>query len=538
MMLSQTRRPAKAVATLLTSVLVAGLALVTSATPASAAPVEPTSGTLSWSGDAEFAGIFAGLAPVGSFATAPATLTEGETVANYPLDASGSSTYDPATQAGTIQFDGAARIGYQYAGSPGDSRGIYFYLEDPVVAINEDGSGTLGGSTAGGGHSYFTAAAVANRTVANLDFSAVTPVVTPTSITWNDVPATVTAEGVATFPDYSGTTQSNGQVVSRTVGEALAPVTISLTHPEPPVVYDPALTLSKITGINPEGETITVSGSGFAGPALYVQVGWILPDTWAPSASGVNNTDRAGINAQVVSDDTTYLAGFRQAALVDGAFADIEIEVKKAELDAIELAGGQLVVYAVGAAGGANMVGNETFTAISFATPDAPSVASSVSTIATGGNITFTGSGFTPGETVSGVVNSDPVNLGSQVADSNGNVVFAWSVPAGFAAGQHTITLTGAASGIVATNTFTVTAPTAVDTPVGDTPVTDGEVAAVDDESSDDENTDEAVDQAVESDDVTLAETGLDGSLLLTLGLLTLMAGAGLFAVRRTSSQM
>lgn len=76
--------------------------------------------------------------------------------------------------------------------------------------------------------------------------------------------------------------------------------------------------------------------------------------------------------------------------------------------------------------------------------------------------VTFTGSGFQPGENVRGTVNSDPVDLGVVVADANGNVAFTWVVPADFALGEHTVTLAGETSLRTVQATFTVFAAAAV----------------------------------------------------------------------------
>ncbi|KAB1883355.1 choice-of-anchor G family protein [Microbacterium maritypicum] len=62
---------------------------------------------------------------------------------------------------------------------------------------------------------------------------------------------------------------------------------------------------------------------------------------------------------------------------------------------------------------------------------------------------TAVGTGFTPGETVTGVMTSDPLALGSQVANAQGTVTFAWTVPTATDLGTHTVTLTGATSGSV-----------------------------------------------------------------------------------------
>ncbi|WP_119696013.1 DUF1349 domain-containing protein [Microbacterium halotolerans] len=73
-----------------------------------------------------------------------------------------------------------------------------------------------------------------------------------------------------------------------------------------------------------------------------------------------------------------------------------------------------------------------------------------------------TGNGFAPGETVTGVMNSDPLELGEETADADGTVSFAWTIPSDTAAGMHTVTLAGTDSGTVSAD-FRVVATGAVE---------------------------------------------------------------------------
>ncbi|ACQ81027.1 Ig domain protein group 1 domain protein [Beutenbergia cavernae DSM 12333] len=59
------------------------------------------------------------------------------------------------------------------------------------------------------------------------------------------------------------------------------------------------------------------------------------------------------------------------------------------------------------------------------------------------------GRGFLPGESVSGLLESDPVDLGTLTADENGAVTFTVTLPADIDPGTHRVTLTGDASGEV-----------------------------------------------------------------------------------------
>jgi LPXTG-motif cell wall-anchored protein len=70
---------------------------------------------------------------------------------------------------------------------------------------------------------------------------------------------------------------------------------------------------------------------------------------------------------------------------------------------------------------------------------------------------TAIGTGFQPGEVVSGVQYSDPYPVGTQRADVDGTVTFTWVIPADTDISEHTITLTGEESGDVS-GTFRVAA--------------------------------------------------------------------------------
>ena len=81
------------------------------------------------------------------------------------------------------------------------------------------------------------------------------------------------------------------------------------------------------------------------------------------------------------------------------------------------------------------------------------------------------GTGFKPGESVSGTVHSTAIPLKATAADADGNV--SWSVPIGssFELGNHSADLTGAESGAVSAannhSQFTVTAAGATTTAGG-----------------------------------------------------------------------
>jgi hypothetical protein len=75
---------------------------------------------------------------------------------------------------------------------------------------------------------------------------------------------------------------------------------------------------------------------------------------------------------------------------------------------------------------------------------------------APGTSITVTGTNFKPGETVTLSFNGPTV--GTETADTNGQVTFTFTVPATVAAGQYGVTATGQTSGFVVNSTYTLVA--------------------------------------------------------------------------------
>jgi LPXTG-motif cell wall-anchored protein len=76
-----------------------------------------------------------------------------------------------------------------------------------------------------------------------------------------------------------------------------------------------------------------------------------------------------------------------------------------------------------------------------------------------GGTLTVHSTGWKPGTEVVVTLQSDPITLGSAVANSVGEVNASFTVPVGFAIGSHTVSLTGLN---IAGNVRTVSAPITV----------------------------------------------------------------------------
>jgi hypothetical protein len=101
-------------------------------------------------------------------------------------------------------------------------------------------------------------------------------------------------------------------------------------------------------------------------------------------------------------------------------------------------------------------------TPASTGTAPAPVVKLASTTAVRGGTVSFTGTGFTPGEKVNVVAHSTPVLLGWVTANASGAVSGSVKVPASFPVGAHTLELQGVTSGATVSASFTVgTVPSA-----------------------------------------------------------------------------
>lgn len=124
-----------------------------------------------------------------------------------------------------------------------------------------------------------------------------------------------------------------------------------------------------------------------------------------------------------------------------------------------------------------------------------------------GGKIAFAGKGFTAGESVTATVHSEPVDLGEFVVAADGTLNIAWTIPADFATGDHSVVIT-LADGTTVTGEFTVAAAPAGSAGGGD--------SASGDDSAD-----------------GLAATGAELPLLVLGVALLMLIGGGILVARR-----
>ena len=80
-------------------------------------------------------------------------------------------------------------------------------------------------------------------------------------------------------------------------------------------------------------------------------------------------------------------------------------------------------------------------------------------TLSVGESVTFGLQGFTAGEGVEVTLHSTPQTLSPATASSAGAITYPFTVPAGLAAGTHSVVFVGATSGRTTTWSFSLAAP-------------------------------------------------------------------------------
>ncbi|RXZ87628.1 hypothetical protein ESP50_00005, partial [Agromyces atrinae] len=153
------------------------------------------------------------------------------------------------------------------------------------------------------------------------------------------------------------TSKAHGQGFTDASQNTTTPVAYAAVVPEPVV---PTVVVSKTTGLDPAGESITVTGSGFlpSAPATsgtrpplagkftgaYVVFGSFL-DTWKPSESAPSTARTAGDTKWgVLAEDMAAIGGSARGAIEITADGTFETTLTAAEFDGA-LADGNFGVY-------------------------------------------------------------------------------------------------------------------------------------------------------------------------------------------------
>ncbi|MCL2316018.1 MAG: Ig-like domain-containing protein, partial [Actinomycetia bacterium] len=200
--------------------------------------------------------------------------------------------------------------------------------------------------------------------------------------------------------------------------------------------------------------TLDGSASGLATGTLDVTV----PAAPIISSTGTRVSGTAEAGSWVVVTDATGAMVGDVTTSPAGTWA----------LDAANGMNGDITVVAIDAAGNRSPAATATMgepaVVSAPATPVDAATTPAVTATRSGATYRFVGTGFAVGESVQAGIDSPAIALPAKTADSTGMVTFTWTAPSGFASGDHTVTLMGAASGGAVT-TFTVPAPAATPPP-------------------------------------------------------------------------
>ncbi|GGM18773.1 HtaA domain-containing protein [Micromonospora yangpuensis] len=431
------------------AVLGASAALV-AASPASAAPADLTTGSLTWG----FKASFRAYVKTGN-GNPPIAVSNGATVGTdgtftFPLQ---DGTHDPATGDTTARYGGTVVFSYP-------AHMFTITLANPTVAVS-GGAATLKADV-----DLATTAAepvsVRQATIATLTGS---PTGTGT-VTGSNLAATLTAEGATAFNGFYA------------AGESLDPVsfTASTGDDEPPVA-GAAVDVTPDSGLDPAGATITVRGSGFDpdannGAGIYVSFGPKVDEHWTNSGvlqvtKWVNRTNEPTEARDRLNADGT----FHTTLPISAVYTD-------RNGDRVDCTAVQCYVITFAARGSADR-SQDTFTPVTFTGTGSPGGGGDadqrITATVTGGPLTLGVAGDTVAlpAVSNGAVASGALNAAT-VADLRGTNA-GWSL-----VGQVSDFASAGGGSIAADNLGWVPSATAVDDPLSGTPgvVTPGAAAA------------------------------------------------------------
>ncbi|MFK4759615.1 choice-of-anchor G family protein [Microbacterium sp. ZW T5_45] len=198
----------------------------------------------------------------------------------------------------------------------------------------------------------------------------------------------------------------------------------------------------------------------------------------AEAAANVDASSEASTNADAEAAAAAQAAAQNDATSTSAANADAEADADPNAAAAVAANAASTSTASATAAADASAEATAEASAQAAAAASADATADAgtklgiiikVPVLERGGTQTAIGTGFLPGEKVTGVMTSDPLALGTQIADAQGNVTFTWAVPSTIDLGTHTVTLSGETSGSVAA-TFQLVANNGLATTGGELP--------------------------------------------------------------------
>lgn len=263
-------RRSRATAALAAVAVAASLFTLGPPDPAAAAPRPAIGGHLDWGVKASFRAYVTGPIAGGSITTAAGASANPDGSFRFPLV---SGTRDATAATASSTHGGSVRF-------RGHGGALDLTISELRVSISGS-TGVLTADVVTKGLSDPAPVTYDDVDLATLDLSSVTPVATADTATYPSVPVTLTAAGSSAFAGFYP------------AGTAMDPLTLRIEH----APLTPTITVSKVSGIRPEGEVVTVTGTGFDPTAnlstrppvppgmpagVYVAFGRFAP-TWRPS---------------------------------------------------------------------------------------------------------------------------------------------------------------------------------------------------------------------------------------------------------------
>ncbi|MEU6019974.1 HtaA domain-containing protein [Micromonospora sp. NPDC047134] len=247
-----------------TAAVLGAAAALTVVTPATAAPTAVTGGSLDWG----FKSSFRAYVSTGN-GNPPIAVTDGATRnadGTFKFPATG-GTYDSATGATTVNYGGTVVFSYP----------AHFFtitLANPTVVLDGAGGSLLADvdlQASGGG---FQPVRIEQAAIATLATSS--PTASGGTASWSNLTTTLTETGATAFSGFF------------TAGTVLDPASFTLTTGVDGGPAAPSVTVNPSAALDPEGATVTVTGTGFdpeanGGVGFYLAFGPKGENHWTNS---------------------------------------------------------------------------------------------------------------------------------------------------------------------------------------------------------------------------------------------------------------
>ena len=234
--------------------------------PATAAPADVTGGSLDWG----FKSSFRAYVSTGN-GNPPIAVTDGATRnadGTFKFPATGGS-YDSATGATTVNYGGTVVFSYP----------AHFFtitLANPTVVLDGAGGSLLADvdlQASGGG---FEPVRIEQAAIATLGTATAGPTVSGETVSWSNLTTTLTETGASAFSGFF------------TAGTVLDPASFTFTTGDGGGPAVPSVTVNPSAALDPEGATVTVTGTGFdpeanGGVGFYLAFGPKGENYWTNS---------------------------------------------------------------------------------------------------------------------------------------------------------------------------------------------------------------------------------------------------------------